>query len=230
MLCPQLWYVLQKFFPNKIITYNDKDPIWMNEKIRSKVKSKNQLYKVCMKNGRNEVDFLSLKNSIAELNKLVSTTKISYCENFGEKLNDPTIKTKSYWTILKSFYNNRKIPLISPLLINDKSITDRKTKANIFNKFFPKNVILSVLPTSQHVLTQSILHSIDFSFEEILKIIRSLDVNKSHGHDDISIRTIKICDNSLVGPLSLLFKKSFDNSYFRELWKKLNIISVHKKI
>ena len=144
----------------------------MNEKIRSKVKSKNQLYKVCMKNGRNEVDFLSLKNSIAELNKLVSTTKISYCENFGEKLNDPTIKTKSYWTILKSFYNNRKIPLISPLLINDKSITDRKTKANIFNKFFPKNVILSVLPTSQHVLTQSILHSIDFSSEEMLKIIR----------------------------------------------------------
>ena len=40
----------------------------MNEKIKSKVKSKNQLYKVYIKNGRNEVDFFSLKNSIAELN------------------------------------------------------------------------------------------------------------------------------------------------------------------
>ena len=87
----------------------------------------------------------------------------------------------------------------------------------------------SVLPTSQHVLTQSRLHSIDFSCEEISKIIRSLDVNKAHGQDDISIRMIKTCDNSLVKPLLLLFKKSFDNSYFPKLWKKSNIIPVHKK-
>ena len=49
-----------------------------------------------------------------------------------------------------------------------------------------------------------------------------IDVNKAHGHDDISIRMIKICDNSLVRPLPLLFEKSFDSSYFPELWKKSN--------
>ena len=76
----------------------------------------------------------------------------------------------------------------------------------------------TVLPTSQHVLTQSRLYSIDVSLEEISKIKRALDVNKAHGHDDISIRMMKICDNSLVRPLSLLFKKSFDNFYFPELW------------
>ena len=56
----------------------------MNEKTKSKVKSRNQIYKVYIKNGRNEVDILNLKNSIAELNKLVSTTKICYCENLGK--------------------------------------------------------------------------------------------------------------------------------------------------
>ena len=40
---------------------------------------------------------------------------------------------------------------------------------------------------------------------------------------------IKICDNSLVRPLSRLFEKSFDNSYFPKLWKKSNIIPAHKK-
>ena len=40
---------------------------------------------------------------------------------------------------------------------------------------------------------------------------------------------IKICDNSLVRPLSLLFEKPFDNSYFPKLWKKSNIIPAHKK-
>ena len=47
--------------------------------------------KVYIKNGRNEVDFLNLKNSIAELNELVSNTKTSYYENHGKKLNHQTI-------------------------------------------------------------------------------------------------------------------------------------------
>ena len=75
------------------------------------------------------------------------------------------------------------------------------------------------LSTNQHVLTPSRLHSIVFSFEEISKTKRSLDVNKVRGHDDISIRIIKICDNSLGRPFSLLFKKPFVNSYFPESWK-----------
>ena len=89
----------------------------MNEKIKSKVKSENQLYELYTKNCRNEVDFLNLKNSITELNDLVSTSKTSYYENLGKKLNEPTIQTKSSWSILKSFYNNRKNPLIPPLLL-----------------------------------------------------------------------------------------------------------------
>ena len=69
--------------PNKIICY-DKDPIWMNEEIKSKVKSKNHLYKVYIKNGRNKVDLLDLKNSIAELNKPVSTLKHPPMKTLGK--------------------------------------------------------------------------------------------------------------------------------------------------
>ena len=45
-------------------------------------------------------------------------------------------KLKKNWSILKFSYNNKKFPLILPLLINDKFVTDIKTKGNIFNKFF----------------------------------------------------------------------------------------------
>ena len=95
------------------------------------MKSKNQLYKVYIKNGRNEVNCLYLKNSIVELNELVSTSKASYYENLGKKLNDPTIQTKSYRTILKSFYNNKKIPLIPPLLINDRFVTYKNKNKHV---------------------------------------------------------------------------------------------------
>ena len=63
----------------------------MNEKIISKVKFKNQFYKVHIKIGRNEVDFLSLKNYIVEINESASTTKTSYYDNLGKNSNDSTI-------------------------------------------------------------------------------------------------------------------------------------------
>ena len=76
-----------------------------------------------------------------------------------------------------------------------------KTKANIFNEYFDEQCTLlknsSALTFNQAFLTQSRLISLDFNKEEILKIIRDLNINKAHGHDDICIRIIKNCDKSL---------------------------------
>ena len=106
----------------------------------------------------------------------------------------------------------KNIPLIPPLLVDDKYVTDIKTKASIFNEYFSEQCTLlkssSVLPINQTFLTQSRLTSLDFNEEEILKIIRALNIHKAHGHDDISIRMIKICDRSLLEPLIFLFQNS----------------------
>ena len=48
------------------------------------------------------------------------------------------------------------------------------------------------------------LTSIKFDNNDILKIIRSLNVNRAH--DGISVRTIKTCDESLAQPLLLIFQ------------------------
>ena len=46
-------------------------------------------------------------------------------------------------------------------------------------------------------LAQSRCISIDFNEDDVLKVIRALNIHKTHGHDDISIRMIKTCDKSL---------------------------------
>ena len=152
----------------------------MNETIKSKMKAKNILYKKYIQNGRFESDFIFLENLITELNELISSTKASYYENCGKKLNNPLLQAKNYWSILKTFYNDKKIPLIPPLLVNNKFITDIKTKANIFNKFFAEQCTSlkndSVLPINQMFLTQSRLGTLDFNENEILKIIRALNI------------------------------------------------------
>ena len=131
-----------------------------------------------------------------------------------KKLNNPLLQAKTYWLILKTFYNDKKVPLIPPLLIDNKFVTDIKTKANIFNKFFADQCTLlknnSMLPTNQMFLTQAKLQSFDLNEDKILKIIRALNVNKAHGHDGISIRMIKICDKSILYIFIFIYIYFFD--------------------
>ena len=143
------------------------------------------------------------------------------------------LQAKTYWSILKTLYNDKKISIIPPLLIDDKFVTDMQTKANIFNKFCTDQCTPlkngSVLPKSQIFLTQSRLCTLHFDEEELTKISRNLNVHKAHGHDDTSMRMIKICGKSILKPLILLFENSTKLSYYPEIWKKSNIVPVHKK-
>ena len=127
----------------------------------------------------------------------------------------------------------KKIPQIPPLLEDDKFVTDMKTKADIINQFFAEQYTTlkndSKLPSNQIYLRQSRLVSLNFNEDEILKIIRALNPQKAHGYDDISIRMIKICDKSLLKPLIILFKNSTKSSHHPGIWKRSNIIPVHKK-
>ena len=90
---------------------------------------------------------------------------------------------------MKTFYNGRKIPIISPLLINDKLEADFKKKAHNFNAFFASKcttlINKCVLPESVDYISTARLSSINFIIVDILKIIKYLNFNKAHGHDDI---------------------------------------------
>ena len=84
------------------------------------------------------------------------------------------------------------------------------------------------------ILSRSYLNcktlSINFNIVDIMKTIKSLNVNEAQGHNDISIRMRKLCSQSIVKPLSVIFKNCIDNGIFPDIWKKSNIIPVHKKV
>ena len=65
--------------------------------------------------------------------------------------------------------------------------------------------------------------------ESKLKIIRALDVNEGHGHDNISIQMIKLCDKSIIPELSLIYKNYINSEIFPNIWKKSKVVTVHKK-
>ena len=227
------YLLLRNYVPNKYITIDDKDPVWMNKTIKLEIKTRDKLYKQYVENGRFESGFMMIETLITEINDLITSTKDLYYNNLAKRLNNPLLQTKTYWSILKTFYKDKKIPIIPPLLIDDKFVTDMQIKANIFNKFFADKCTPlknnSVLPKSQIFLTQSRLSTLDFNEEELIKIIRNLNVLQARGHDDISIRMIKMCDKSILKPLILLFENSTKSSYYPDIWKKSKIVPVHKK-
>ena len=106
-------------------------------------------------------------------------------------------------------------------MINDRF----KTKANLFNKFFAEQCTLlkndSVIPTSQRFLARSRLHPFKFSLDEIPKIIRSPDVNKAHGHDNISVAMTK--------KLRQFIGKTIVTSIWKKFWQVL-LSSIMEKV
>ena len=114
----------------------------------------------------------------------------SYYEKLNSKLNNPKTSPKAYWSILKSLYCDKKIPVIPPIFYNNTFITKFNEKANLFNNFFAKQCSLlqnnSTLPEHLSLPTPAILNNVAFNENDILQYIRRLDPNKSHGFDGIS--------------------------------------------
>ena len=87
----------------------------------------------------------------------------------------------------------------------------------------------SELPLNLHFTTEKRFDTLNFSNNDIEKIIQNLDSNKAHGHDKISIRMINICDKSVCKPLNLIFDQCIDTGSFPLELKKANIVLIHKK-
>ena len=111
-------------------------------------------------------------------------------------------------------------------------ITDFHQKANLFNSFFAKQCTIvqnnSLLPPFS-LLTGLSIESLEINSTEIKNILCKLQPSKSHGWDGISIRMIKLCGDSIVEPLKLIFENCIRSSVFPILWKRGNIVPVHKK-
>ena len=115
---------------------------------------------------------------------------------------NPEVSVKKYWTISKTFCSSKKIPLIPPQLINDRLMTGFHERASSFNSYFPKQCTLienynSIL-TETNCLCDAKISVVDFDNQDVLKILRALDINKAHGHDNIPTRMMKLFNSAIV--------------------------------
>ena len=224
--------IFKNFIPHELVKVKPKDPPWMSNLIKSALRRKNRLHrKHASGRGGNDIN-KKLEEATDLVCNLITTSKAAYYKSIGEKLNDPTIRSKTYWSVLNSAMGKKKIPSIPPIFENNSFISDFKEKAHLFNLYFVDQCTLldngSIIPDIRYKTNQR-LGNLTFSNNEISKILKNLNQNKAHGCDEISIKMIHLCGDSIVLPLSTIFQNALETGSFPDQWKKGNVVPVHKK-
>ena len=189
----------------------------MNQ-MKTLIEKKNHLFKSFMANGRLTINRVRLQQPGAELINIIKSSKENFYSKLVKKLKSSNTSNKTYWSLMKSFVNGKKAPIISPLLFNNNLISNFKEKANIFYDFFAQQcqpiANNSILPTNQIFYTQNRLRDFDIDSGKISKLINGLNPHKAHGHDGISIRMVKLCKLTITKPLSIIYKNCLQQGVF----------------
>ena len=108
----------------------------MTEKVKQLCQNISKIYTKYVINGRSDVDKEELHNITKLSSDAITKAKNKYLSSLGNKLNNPQTGSKSYWSILNKILQNRKIPLIPPILSNGAFITNVHENINLFNTCF----------------------------------------------------------------------------------------------
>ena len=74
-------------------------------------------------------------------------------------------------------------------------------------------------PTQILSRTIKSLNTINFTENDNLSVIKKLDPNKEHGHDQISISMLQICGKVICKPLYLVFSSCIESGMFPTEWE-----------
>ena len=132
----------RNFIPNKVIKVEYKYPNWVNPKIISSLRNKSKLTKRYYSNPTEKnKNLLTAKSK--ECSNMIVEAKERYANKLSKKLDDPSLMSKAYWSVLNTLLNDKKMPNISPLKVNGKIIPNFQKKAELFNSHFACHPIYS---------------------------------------------------------------------------------------
>ena len=199
--------MITNFVPSSTIMSNINEPKWITKYIKNLLRKQKKFYKKYRLNGFKADDAVIVDRIREQCFQAIKTSKEDYLKSLGDKLIDKTTGPKPFWGIINSLLNKCKIPRIPPLLVADEIIIDCKEKAKLFNDYFLDQCKPIINDSTLPIFTQitcSNLDTIVITQQSILDIIRSLNVNKAHGPDNISGRMIELCGDKITLPLSIM--------------------------
>ena len=103
---------MSNYIPHETITCDDSNTSWIDKKVKKLILHKNCAFSAYSQD-RNNTDFLNKFQSLqTHLKTKIEESKLRYYSRLSDELLDSKTSPKSYWSILKTFLNNKKIPCL----------------------------------------------------------------------------------------------------------------------
>ena len=226
LLSETLLELIHNFIVHKINTLE-----CINKLIKLSLKKRSKLTKIYHSNPTvNDKEALDFQAK--ECNSLIIESNERYIAKMSGKRDNPKTVAKTYWSFMNKFLSNKKTLIISRVLVNGELVSHSEQKANLLNNYFGSQCTPikndSKLPFFSYK-TEEILASFDIKDDYLLPIINKLYVDKAHGWDQLSIRMIYSCGDSITFLLKLIFRSMTNGNLFSYDWKKSNVVPIHKK-
>ena len=107
----------------------------MNKEIKQLIEQKNQFYKLFTRSNKTLLYIDQFKASQDELGFLIEKSKNYYYSELSQKLSNKATSSNAYWSVLKIFLNDKKIPCIPPIFYDNKFVINFSEKLNFSTHF-----------------------------------------------------------------------------------------------
>lgn len=226
-----LYSLRDKYVHHKTISTSSKHPPWFTSsliKILGEKNKHNRKYKI-YGNRSDYVSFSILRDRARKFEKECYNLYINKIETAIAH------SPKAFWSFVKSKTSNLSFP--STMTYGNEIANTGEGLCELFSKFFISNFLQ---PTSNTASTSASyrvhrsdntvgIGSIEISLEALEKSLKSLDINKSAGSDDLPPLFIVKCSQSLTLPLGMIFSRSVEEGVVPTVWKSALVSPVHKK-
>ena len=144
--------ILSNFIPHETITFDDRDPPWINSQVKHLINEKNVMYKNYLKNKSNQ-SFETFQSFQSQLSSLIANLKIILFKG-SKKILDLSTSPQTYWSILKNIQIIKRYRLLRQffMIINLLQILNKKLKSLILT--FLNNVHLQLTANSIRMFTK----------------------------------------------------------------------------
>ena len=228
---------VREFIPTRKIKGKSSPP-WITGDILYMIRKKESVRRK-LKHSSSTYLSAKFKQLRSMVKRMISDSRARFFESLEQ---DIKANPKRFWSIFKLGNKASSVPEQMSVPSSSKNTATGVTSvrkvvsssvdiAEAFNQHFASVFSGDTEEPRPQLPTIScpVLQDISLSPCEVAAALRSLDVSKATGPDEISARLLKETAEQIAPSLTLLYNKSLETGVFPDEWKLANIVPIHKK-
>ena len=218
---------MTKCIPKSVTKKNGRRKIWMTREATAKFRKKQRAWKQYQKS-KDHLDYVRATTEKNEFTMLVRNINKDFEQNLAKNLKH---NPKDFWRYCNSKMKSKS--RLGDLQDKDGKLTnDDSEKAELLNDYFTSVFTrenLENIPNLSSRINNPPPVEVNFTPEIVEKKLNKLKTTKSAGPDGFHPRILSELAKTVKTPLSIIFKKSYDENRLPKAWKDAHITAIHKK-